>query len=184
MARLPYPNEEQLPAETRTLLERLPVRLNVFRMMAHAPTCFPGWLRLGTAILSDLELSPQLRELIILLVARELGCQYEWIQHVPLARAVGLDEEHVRAVEAGETASPAFDPRQQLLLQATREWLAGAKCSQETWQALQVHFRPREIVEAMIVTGFYAMLARVLESCEVDLDEPFAGLAEASRRAE
>jgi AhpD family alkylhydroperoxidase len=173
MARLPYADEGNLPEETRALLDRLPARLHVFRMIAHAPTCFPGWLRLGTAILSELALAPSLRELMILLVARESGCTYEWQQHVPLARAVGVTEEQIRAIEAGDTAGTRFAPQERVLLAATREWLQQPKCADATWRELVAYFSPRQIVEAMLVAGFYSSLARILETTEVDLDEPF-----------
>ena len=69
MARLPYVDPATASEDVRTLLERLPVRLNVFRMMAHAENDFRPLVGLGTAILGRQKLSPKLRELAILRVA-------------------------------------------------------------------------------------------------------------------
>jgi len=174
MARLPYPDPAALPAEIRDTLAQLPVQLNVFRMLAHATTLFRPWLRLGTAILNELELDPKLRELAILAVARETDCAYEWGQHVPLARLVGVGEEQIQAIERGEVENPCFEARERIVLLATQAWLRRARLSEELWSSLASQLPPRQIIELCLVVGFYSMLARVLESAEVDLDAPFA----------
>jgi AhpD family alkylhydroperoxidase len=174
MARLPYPDPDALPAEIRDTLAHLPVQLNVFRMLAHATTLFRPWLRLGTAILNELELDPQLRELAILAVAREIGCAYEWGQHVALARLVGVSDEQIAAVERGDIDEPCFGSREKITLAATQAWLRQPRLEDTLWAELSSHFSPRQLIELCLVVGFYSMLARVLESAEVDLDAPFA----------
>src|SRR5262249_19242417 len=69
MARLPYVDPASAPEAVRATFERLPVSLNVFRMMAHAETGFRPLVLLGTTILGQQQLSPKLRELVILHVA-------------------------------------------------------------------------------------------------------------------
>lgn len=174
MARLPYPELQALPEEVQTTLGQLPVQLNVFRMMAHASTCFRPWLRLGTAILNELDLDPRLRELVILVVARETQCAYEWGQHVALARLVGVSEEQVRAIEEGKDQAAVFTPTEQLVLTTAKALLASPRLDDEQWNQLVGAFNPRQIVELCLVVGFYSMLARVLETTAVDLDAPFA----------
>jgi hypothetical protein len=68
MARLPYVDPETAPEAVRDALARLPVKLNIFRMMAHAETSFRPMLSLGMSILTQQELSAKLRELVILRV--------------------------------------------------------------------------------------------------------------------
>lgn len=174
MARLPYPDSKELPPAVRQTLEQLPVQLNVFRMMAHAHSCFIPWLRLGTTILSDLQLPANLREMIILVVANRLQCDYEWVQHVPLAEAAGVTEDQTIAIASNVLYASVFSEREQALLQATAEWLVSPRCRETTWRELRAHFSPREIVEAMLVVGFYSALARILETTEVEIDRPFA----------
>lgn len=174
MARLSYPSLEELADPVRTALEQFPIPLNVFRMMAHAQSCFIPWLRLGTAILADLQLASSLRELIILLVAHRLQCPYEWVQHVPLAQAAGVKEEQIQAITEDRLRSSAFSEPERALLEAASEWLISPRCQDDTWSELCRHFSPREIVEAMVVVGFYSSLARILETTQVELDRPFA----------
>ena len=75
-----------MPERVREALEAVPP-LNVFRMTANAETAFRPWLAFGGALLSSLELDPRVRELVILRVARLCGSEYEWVQHVPIARS-------------------------------------------------------------------------------------------------
>ena len=74
MSRIPLVDPAEAPEENREILESLPVKLNIFRMMAHAETSFRPLLQLGTAILSRQELDPKLREFAILQAAQQPDC--------------------------------------------------------------------------------------------------------------
>ena len=93
----------------REALDALP-QLNIFKMLAHADTAFIPYLRLGGALLAQLELDPKLRELVILLVAKHTGAEYEWIQHAAIARALGIPDEQITAIENGELQDPSLHP--------------------------------------------------------------------------
>src|SRR5213594_1007617 len=100
MARLPYVEPDDAPEPVREVLEIVPP-LNIFRMMANAETAFRPWIRWGGVLLTDLALDALLRELAILRVARLTPhAEYEWVQHVPIAKAVGASDAQVSALEA------------------------------------------------------------------------------------
>lgn len=182
MARLPYVDPATAPDEVRDILARLPVQLNVFRMMAHADTCFRPLLQLGTAILGRQALDPKVRELLILLVGRRSPAPYEWTQHVPIAKAIGATDDQIAALERGALDAACFDARERAALAAGAELLVGPRCSDAVFATLQRHFPSREIVELLLTVGYYMMLARLLESTAVDLDPPAgSALADAVR---
>ncbi len=183
MARLPYVEPTAASPEVRETLERLPVPLNVFRMMAHAETAFRPLIHLGTAILGRQDLDPRLRELLILLVGRRSPAPYEWTQHVAIAQAVGVSEEQIAAVECGALDAPCFDAPTRAALAAGAELLERPRLSDSGFATLAGHFPPREIVELLVTVGYYMMLARILESTAVDPDPPMgAAVADAARR--
>ena len=95
MARIPYVEPETAPERTREVLDRLPAKLNIFKMMAHAETNFRPLMRLGQSILTAQQLPAKLRELAILRVARLSKAEYEWVQHVPIAKMTGASDEQV-----------------------------------------------------------------------------------------
>ncbi len=172
MARLPYVDPASAAPEVRETLARLPASLNVFRMMAHADTCFRPLIQLGTAILGRQALSPTIRELVILLVGRRSPAPYEWTQHVRIARAAGATEGQIAAVERGALDAECFDQPARAALRAAAELLERPRLSDAAFAELERHFPAREIVELLITVGYYMMLARLLESTAVDLDQP------------
>src|SRR5262245_18464784 len=109
MARLPYVDPATAPAEVKDLLGCLPVKLNVFLMMAHAETNFRPLVQLGTSILGRQKLSPRLRELTILRVAQLSPARYEWVQHESIAEAVGVPRAQIEALERADPEAARFD---------------------------------------------------------------------------
>ena len=172
VARLPYADPERLPEPARDALEAVPP-LGVFRMMANAETAFRPWLRWGGVLLRDLELDPILRELAILRVARITPhADYEWIQHAPIALSVGATEEQVAALERDDIEAGCFSEAERTMLRFTTEFIRDARVSDGTFEQAKALLSARELIELMMVIGQYSMLARVMATTELDLDEP------------
>jgi len=100
LARLSYPDPAQLSGATQWVLAQLPVPLHIFQMLAHAETALGPILLLVKAILGGQELAPHLREMAILQVPKQAEADYEWVQHVPIAKAAGVTDEQIALVEA------------------------------------------------------------------------------------
>ena len=172
MARLPYVDPARAPEHVREVLDRLPVKLHVFRMMAHAENDFRPLVGLGTAILGRQKLSAKLRELAILRVAALSPARYEWVQHVPIAQATGAADAQIAALERGDIAADAFDPLECAVLRFTTEVVRDVRASDATFGELARHLSAQEIVELILTVGYYMMIARLLETTAVDLDPP------------
>jgi alkylhydroperoxidase family enzyme len=142
-------------------------------MMANADTAFRPWLRWGAALLGELELDPLLRELAILRVARLTPhAEYEWVQHVPIAQAVGATDDQVTALERDEPDAGCFSADQRVALAFTTEVVRDAQASDTTLEQLGEILSPREIVELLMVIGQYMMVARVMATTRMEIDEP------------
>ncbi len=172
MARIPYPRLEDLPEKVRGAAEKLPP-LNIMKMFLNAPTNAIPLLVFGQSILTKQELDDHLRELAILRVAHLTGANYEWTQHVPLAKETGVTDAQVEAIPQGADAD-AFNAVEKNVLRFTDEVTQDVKASAETFAALEKDLGPRQMVELALAIGFYGMVARVMESFEVEL-EPTAG---------
>ena len=172
MARIPYPNIEDLPEKVRVAAEKLPP-LNIMKMFLNAPTNAIPLLVFGQSILTKQELDDHLRELAILRVAHLTGANYEWTQHVPLAKETGVTDAQVEALPQGAGAD-AFNEVEKNVIRFTDEVTQDVKASAETFAALEKDLGPRQMVELTLAIGFYGMVARVMESFEVEL-EPTAG---------
>jgi len=141
--------------------------------MANAESAFRPWLRWGGTLLDALQLDPLLRELAILRVARLTPhAEYEWIQHVPIAKAVGASDEQVAALERDDPEAECFSLPERLVLRFTAEVVRDAQASDATLEQLAGILSPREIVELLMVIGQYMMVARVMATTRMELDEP------------
>ena len=176
MARLPLIDPETTSGDIRASFDRMPVKLNIFRMMAHAEANMIPAMRLGNSILHKQKLSAVNRELLILQAAQLEGGAYEWRQHVPIALGVGCTQGQIDAVERGD-----YDFR--------RAERGGARAAEIRPRGGRERSRSRgrpslprenifsdqEIVESIVALGFYMMMARLTEATETDLD-PAAGM--------
>ena len=169
MTRLPYFDPDSASPDVAEAYSALPP-LNVFGMVAHADTAFRPWLRLGAALLSELELDPALRELAILEVARLSNCEYEWVQHRAIALGVGVDEDQVAAIERRDDGRLA--KRERAVVVFTRDAVCDVRVSDAALEGVREFASPREVVELLLVVGHYMAVARLVETTGIEVDEP------------
>ena len=150
MSLVPYPDLASLPEEARTAIEQAPVKLNIFKMLANAETCFIPLSRLGVSILSRQKLDAKLRELVILRVAQIEGGEYEWIQHVPIAISVGATQMQVDAIERNTIDPECFTDVERAAMRFTEEVVNRVKADEATVRELMKFLSAREIVEMIL----------------------------------
>lgn len=171
MPLIPFADTDALPDRAREAFDRLPTKLNIFRMWANAPDCFYHGVRLGGAILGHQKLAADLRELVILLAAKIEGGTYEWVQHVPVALSVGCSRDQIDALERADFMADCFDAREKVLLAFTEDVIRHVAASQAHVDAATQYFSPQEIVEIILTAGFYMTLARLTETTRVEVEE-------------
>ena len=172
MARIPYPDPAKASPEVRDMLGRLPAPANIFSMLAHAETCLKPVMKLGGTLLGKLELDPKLRELCLLHAVRLEGGDYEWLQHVPIALDLGANQAQIDALSRGDESAACFDAKERAALRFTREVVINVKSSEPALALVRRHLSERQIVELILMAGFYIMLARLTETLGVENDPP------------
>ena len=173
MALLPYVDPKDASPEVAKVLTGRPVVLNVQRMTANAQKIFIHRSRLSNALFTEIAIDPRLREIAILRTAKDCRSVYEWTQHVPAAKHVGVTDEQISAIENWQAAG-CFSELERLVLKFTDEVNANVKADRETLEALKKHLSPGEIIELLIIIGHWRQTASILETTEVDLED-FAG---------
>jgi alkylhydroperoxidase family enzyme len=153
----------------------MPVKLNIFRMMAHAEANMIPAMRLGNSILHKQKLSTVNRELLILQVAQLEGGAYEWRQHVPIGLGVGVTQRQIDCLERGNYDADAFSEAERALLAFSKQVVENVRVPEAVFAAMRRHFAEQGIVETIFAIGFYMMMARLTEATETDLD-PAAGM--------
>lgn len=173
MARIPYANTEQYEELLRDI--RFPdnaAPTNAFRMLAHAPAIGGSVLRLIYTILAEADLDFGLRELAILRVSQRCHARYAWVQHVAVARAIGIEEAQIEALEHGNAPAGIFNRRERIVLAFTDEVLDDTRVSPHTFVRAQEEFSSRELVELLLTIGYFRMMSGLLTTLDIELDAP------------
>jgi alkylhydroperoxidase family enzyme len=172
MPLIAFADPSRLNEDAKEAFERLPRKLNIFRMWANAETCFRSGLRFGNHVLTKQKLAANLRELAIMTVARLESGHYEWVQHVPISEQAGCTKAQIAAIEALRFDDAAFDAREKSLLALVREVVREVRASEAAVKSAQNHFSPQEMVEIVLTTGWYMTMARMTETARVEIDAP------------
>lgn len=169
MARLPYPDLSSVPETVRAHLGDNPA--NVSRMLAGASEAiFTGYAAFGQGLLQGSALPPKLRELAILRVGHLSHSRYELYQHEAFGRFVGLSDEQLRAIAAGDANSPALNQAEVAVMEFVDDIVTNVGASDATLSALRNHLDDTQVIDLIMVTGAYMMVCRLLETTGVELD--------------
>lgn len=140
-ARIPYRPASCLP-------KGIPP-LNLFLMWAHSPSTLPHAISLGTACFRDTSLSPYNRELVCLLTAHRLSCDYQWKQHVQIAKATGVPGAKIEAIKADQITGDEFSELERALLAFLDEVLKGPEVSDAVFGEARKYFSDQALVEVV-----------------------------------
>lgn len=168
MPRIPYLDLAEANPEYVAMLKGRH-DLNLYRMLPHATTIAPGFLRMGGAILRESAIDPQLREIAILRVGFLSKASYEVHQHKRVAKSVGLSDEKIEALEHAPN-SPMFSELEALVIRYTDEVVLNVKAPDALFHDLLKRLDNRRMAELTLTIGFYMAVSRFLENFEVEIE--------------
>jgi alkylhydroperoxidase family enzyme len=143
---------------------------SIFTTLGQHPRLFRAWLRYSAQLMPFGQLPRRDTELVILRVAWQCRCAYEWHQHVPIGLRVGLTPDEVAGV-AHTTPTDVFTDRQQTLLAVSDELLAQRALSDSTWSAVQATLGYREAIELCLLIGNYQGLASTIGGLGIQIEQ-------------
>lgn len=185
MSRPPRPTSPRLEPvseptdEQREVLERAGTRpgsdpLNIFATMVHNRRVANRAVLLGGAFLGKGTIPEREREVVILRVGHRASAVYEFGQHVLIGRRVGLTDAEIAALATDES-SHAWSDGDRDLIAMVDELCADDCVSDATWAALADRWTDEQLVELVVLAGYYRMISGFLNSAGVQLDEGVPG---------
>jgi len=169
MARIPYASPEQYEELMRNI--RLPETVwPIHSMLAHTPAIGGSVLRLILTLQADADLEFFLHELVILRVIQYCQAQYAWVQHVTIAKAIGVSDAQIAALEHGHAPASLFSRRERIVLAFTEEVLYAARATDHTFAQLRDELSAREIVELLLTIGYFRMIGGLFSTLDVEPD--------------
>jgi len=168
MARIDYCDLAHASDRTREILEKNR-NANIFRMMAHSPSYFEQYCRLGRAIRVKGELDPVVRELAITRTGILCEAPYEVVAHKRSGKEVGVTDEQNAALENWKYAT-CFDDLQRAALAFTDEIVTLRRPTNATFNAIAAKLTPAALIELQLSVGFYIMTSKFLETFGIDME--------------
>jgi 4-carboxymuconolactone decarboxylase len=166
MSRVPLAEFE--PQLKKRLEELWGTPPNLYKALANHPHLVAAWTEFSKMLRHDTRTPRALRELVILRGAQLMRSEYEWAQHLAMARKAGVREAQIRSLSVWRT-SAEFDAREKAAL-ALGEAVTQGRVSDEVHLLVLQEFDHHDYVEIAAVAAFYAMVGRMLDAMGVELE--------------
>lgn len=151
---------------------------------SHAGLRGPGGVRLHSPRLAELHrgeahylrhetgLDPKIREVAILVAAREHDSQFEWQQHERVGLRVGVPPETIDVIKQGKPVG-GLDETEALVIEVGRQLFREHKLSSDLFAKARETFGEQKLIDLLANMGSYAATAILLAAVDmqVPLDE-------------
>jgi alkylhydroperoxidase family enzyme len=148
--------------------------LNLFRVMMNHPKLTRRWTVFAGHVLQKQTVPPRERELLILRIGWLNQSEYEWAQHVEIARRSGVSEAEIERVRQGPGAA-GWGAHDAALLQAADDLFERSVVSDAAWAALASGYSTEQMMDLVFTVGQYNLVSWALNSFGVPLDDFLPG---------
>jgi 4-carboxymuconolactone decarboxylase len=173
MARIALVTREQVAAKEQpaydAFMQSRAGRPNVgpYSLLLHMPEMAQRLEALRTYLRDEASLSQKLQEIVMISVAREMGCAFIWYAHAAAARQAGVRDDIVDNIRERRPLAN-LDPDEQAVVSFTRELLQNRTVSRPTFDAATARFGPRGVMTLTNLIACYAVLAYNMNTYELD----------------
>jgi 4-carboxymuconolactone decarboxylase len=171
----PLPRGER-DAESRVLIDSIGSSAtdNTFDTLIRHPNLLRQWMPFTVALAVTGVLPPRLRELAILRTGWLCRAEYEWGQHVVLARRVGISNGEIARVKIGPEVE-GWTELEAAVLRAVDELHSGACVTDNTWAVLAAHLDERQLIEVPMLVGQYHIVSFTLNTLGIRREPGLGG---------
>lgn len=167
--RLPFPQREELSEEGKRIYDyhvdpkggSLAGLKGPGGVRLHSPQLSEYLRPVGRYLRHEAGLDPKIREIAILITAREMDAPFEWAAHTREGRRVGVPEEIIDAI-ANRKPLDGLPETEAAVIQLGREALGHHKVTPETYAKAYGIFGARKLVDLVSLMGNYASTATIL----------------------
>jgi alkylhydroperoxidase family enzyme len=146
---------------------------NILGIFCWNPALTKGWLAFNNHLFHS-TLSDRVREMVTIRTSWLRRDEYEWAQHVRLAKAAGMSDEEILAISEGPDAK-VWEPLDATLLRAVDELCAQRYISDAVWEQLAAHLDRKQLMDLVFTVGAYDMLAMAFNNFGIELDPELEG---------
>ena len=164
MARVPYVAREELDSDGQAIYDRIredrgaaEVGLQ-FRALLHNPQAAGHLTSMGAALRFQSAMPEDLKELAIILAAREWDSGIEWTGHAVLAAQAGVSHEAIEGIRTGQ-APGCLDGAQAAVARFVQQMIREKDVSDANFEAVRELLGDRGVVDLTMTVSYYTALA-------------------------
>ncbi len=164
MARVPYVAREELDAGGQAIYDRIredrgsaDVGLQ-FRALLHSPQAAGYLTSMGATLRFQSSMSDDLKELAIILVAREWDSGIEWTGHAVAAANAGVSAEAIEGIRTWQ-APDCLEGQQAAIARFVQQMIREKDVSDENFSAVHEFLGDRGVVDLTMTVSYYSALA-------------------------
>jgi 4-carboxymuconolactone decarboxylase len=163
MARVPYVNYDELDAAGKEIYDRIRRDRNSkevgfqFRALLQSPEAAGHLTSMGAELRFKSAIPDDLKELAIIVVAREWSSDIEWTAHAALAAKAGVKPEVIEAIRTRKSEI-AFSEPQRTVVEFVQQLMRDKNVSDQTFAAAQQLLGTRGVVDLTLTCSYYTAI--------------------------
>jgi len=175
MSRIPLPSPDSMTDDQKRVYEKIVSGprgrlVGPLRAALHNPELAERWQALGALLRFGTSLPPRVSELAIVVTARRWNSQIEWYIHAQAARAAGISDAVLDAIQA--RAQPVFDTRDdEVVYEFSRQLQETGQVEPALYAQAVERWAAVGIVELTAVIGYYTMVSMTLNAHEIPMPD-------------
>ena len=147
---------------------------NVFSLLANSPGAMSVVTPVGAYVRYETDFDDVLRELVIMTVAQELQCEYEWKHHWRVAERAGASPELLAKIGTPELEGEAAPVGP--AVRYARLLTHNEPVDDDLIATLKDSFGVAGFVDLTIMAGYYGMLARFINTVGVPVEDSYSDI--------
>jgi 4-carboxymuconolactone decarboxylase len=134
----------------------------------HSPRLAELWSPIGHYLRDETGLSRRVREVAILITAREHDSRFEWQQHERVATEAGVPRETIGAIKHRASVDE-LDATDALVIEIGRQVFGDRAVRSDLFASALETFGPRKLMDLVLIMGTYAATAAMLTLVDMQL---------------
>ena len=163
MARVPYVNYDELDSAGKEIYDRIRRDRNAkevgfqFRAMLNSPEAAGYLTSMGAELRFKSAIPDDLKELAIIVVAREWNSDIEWTAHSALAAKAGVKPEIIEAIRTRKS-DIAWSDDQRVVVTFVQQLMRDKHVPDEAFAAAQKLLGTRGVVDLVLTCSYYTAI--------------------------
>ena len=175
MVRVRYVTREELDAEGQEIYDTIRRDRNTpevglqFRALLNNPKAAGYLTSMGASLRFQSTVPDNLKELAIILTAREWNSDIEWTGHAVAAARVGVSDESIEKIRTYKTEALTGD--EAAVAKFVHEMIRDKAVSDETYSAVKAILGDRGTVDLTLTVSYYSALALAQIALQLEMEE-------------